>query len=201
MAGGNIILIVDDAEINRESLADAFGDEYITLQAENGVQAMKILRGHRRNLAAVFLDLMMPKMNGYEVLSEMRNQNLLFEIPVIVVTGMADPSERDSLIRKGASDVLFKPVSHKMVMDSLNKVMEAKNYRKKLASSVKVTELPQGIKYEDIMDAVMSIMKHPNMEKPRHMLRVSEYTRILLKEYGKLDKKAKLTKEKIGYMA
>ncbi len=201
MAGGNIILIVDDAEVTRETLAEMFGDEYIILQAENGVQAMKILRGHRRNLAAVFLDLVMPKMNGYEVLSEMKNQNLLFEIPVIVVTGMADPAERDSLIRKGASDVLFKPVSPKMVTDSLNKVMEAKNYRKKLESSVKVTELHQGIKYEDIMDAVMSIMKHPNMENPKHMLRVSEYTRRLLTAYSKLDKKAKLTKDKIHYMS
>ena len=60
MTGGNIILIVDDAELNREIIAEAFGDEFIILQAENGVQAMKILRGHRRNLAAVFLDIMMP---------------------------------------------------------------------------------------------------------------------------------------------
>ncbi|MBR4754163.1 MAG: diguanylate cyclase, partial [Lachnospiraceae bacterium] len=202
MAGGNIILIVDDAEVTRETLAELFGDEFIILQAENGVQAMKILRGHRRNLAAVFLDLVMPKMNGYEVLSEMKNQNLLFEIPVIIVTGMADPSEKDSLIRKGASDVLFKPINPKMVMDSLNKVMEAKNYRKKLESSVKVSaEVPKAVKYENIMDAVMSIMKHPNMEKPAHMLRVSEYSRLILKEYAKLDKKARLNQDKINNMS
>ena len=201
MTGGNIILIVDDAELNREIIAEAFGDEYIILQAENGVQAMKILRGHRRNLAAVFLDIMMPKMNGYEVLSEMKNQNLLFEIPVIVVTGMVDVSEKDSIIRKGASDVLFKPVNTKMILDSFNKVLDVKNYRKKLETSVKVTELPAGIKYQDIMDAVMSIMKHPNMEKPGHMLRVSEYVRDILTEYAKIDKKSKLSKDKINYMA
>ncbi len=157
MTGGNIILIVDDAELNREIIAEAFGDEFIILQAENGVQAMKILRGHRRNLAAVFLDIMMPKMNGYEVLSEMKNQNLLFEIPVIVVTGMVDASEKDAIIRKGASDVLFKPVNNKMIIDSFNKVLDAKNYRKKLESSVKVTELPAGIKYQDIMLSLIHI--------------------------------------------
>ncbi|MBE6015479.1 MAG: diguanylate cyclase [Lachnospiraceae bacterium] len=201
MASGNIILIVDDAEVNREMMAEVFGDDYIILQAENGVQAMKILRGHRKALAAVLLDIVMPRMNGYEVLSEMKNQNLLFEIPVIVVTGMVDEAERDVLLRKGASEVLFKPVSPKKLRDSVSKVIESKNYRNKLENNVKINESPQVAKGQDTMDAVMSIMKHPNMENPLHMLRVSAYTRAFLNAYKKIDKKAKLTDEKINYMS
>ena len=65
----NSILIVDDAAINREILADCFEEKYNTLQAENGKQALEILE--KNDVSAILLDLMMPVMGGIEVLQEL----------------------------------------------------------------------------------------------------------------------------------
>ena len=62
------ILIVDDVEINRELLSEILSDEYQILMAENGKQAMQVLETHHDQIAVMMLDLVMPQMDGFEVL-------------------------------------------------------------------------------------------------------------------------------------
>ena len=64
-------LIVDDMEINREILAEILQDEYSIVLAENGQQAIEILLEEEDNISVVLLDLVMPDMDGYQVLEEM----------------------------------------------------------------------------------------------------------------------------------
>lgn len=69
------ILIADDAEINRAILRNLFETEYNLLEAENGEQAMMLLRQYHDSITVVLLDLVMPEKDGYEVLEEMRQGN------------------------------------------------------------------------------------------------------------------------------
>lgn len=71
MNGKETILIADDGEINRAILRNLFEDDYNLLEAENGEQALILLRQYRERIAAVLLDLVMPEKDGYEVLREM----------------------------------------------------------------------------------------------------------------------------------
>ena len=76
------ILIADDSEINRALLMEILGDGYEYLEAENGVRAVELLREHT-DIALVLLDIMMPQMDGFDVLKVMRCYSWLDEIPVI----------------------------------------------------------------------------------------------------------------------
>lgn len=77
------ILIVDDSELNRELLAGMLGDEYEIYQVENGKKAIDILEENREQFKLVLLDINMPVMDGYEVLSIMKRRKWLDKLPVI----------------------------------------------------------------------------------------------------------------------
>ena len=80
------ILIVDDSELNRELLAGMLGDEYEIYQVENGKKAIDILEENREQFKLVLLDINMPVMDGYEVLSIMKRRKWLDKLPVIVIS-------------------------------------------------------------------------------------------------------------------
>ena len=81
------VLVVDDELINREVLGTIIGEDYEVLYAENGRQALGMIRRNRDTLSLVMLDLYMPEMDGFTVLETMHEDPELSRIPVIVLTG------------------------------------------------------------------------------------------------------------------
>ena len=102
-----LILVVDDQEINRDALEVILEEDYDLLYAENGQEAMELTRTHADSLSLVLLDLMMPVMNGYEVLEAVRADEQLKKIPVIVLTADKDAELR--ALQMGAADFITKP--------------------------------------------------------------------------------------------
>ena len=84
------ILIVEDAEINIILLKDILSEDYELIIAEDGEKALTILADRSLKISAVLLDLMLPVMDGFQVLAEMKERGLL-TTPVIVMTGETDP--------------------------------------------------------------------------------------------------------------
>ena len=80
------ILIVDDAELNRSVLADILGEKYEIIEAENGLEAIVQIEKNKHELSLVLLDIMMPKVDGFEVLAIMNKNNWLEQIPVIIIS-------------------------------------------------------------------------------------------------------------------
>lgn len=107
--GRDTILIVDDIEVNRIILQSIFEKDYNLLEAENGEQAMVLLKQYHRNIAAVLLDLVMPQKDGYQVLAEMNDLHLLPECPVIVITSEDSPDNTVKAFDLGVSDIVMKP--------------------------------------------------------------------------------------------
>ena len=101
------ILIVDDAEIGRYMLKDMLEDDYEIMLAENGKEALEIMRKNADILSIVLLDLIMPVMDGYEVLNEVGKDSSLSRIPVIVLT--AEQNAEVKSLKMGAADFLPKP--------------------------------------------------------------------------------------------
>lgn len=80
------ILIVDDSEMNRAILTDMLQEDYRTLEAENGVQAVELIRKYSDAIDLVLLDITMPEMDGFEVLAIMNKYHLIDNIPVIMIS-------------------------------------------------------------------------------------------------------------------
>ncbi|MBQ9252920.1 MAG: EAL domain-containing protein [Clostridia bacterium] len=101
------VLVVDDELINRQLLGMIVGQEHDVIYAENGREALRQIRKHQETLSLVLLDLLMPEMDGYEVLRTMQTDAELRRIPIIVLTSEKD-AEVESL-HLGASDFIPKP--------------------------------------------------------------------------------------------
>lgn len=101
------VLVVDDEPLNRRLLGYIVGQDYDVLYSKNGVEAMDIIRKNAKTLSLVMLDLIMPEMDGYEVLKEMSQSSDLKRIPVIVLT--AEKSAEVKSLELGAADFISKP--------------------------------------------------------------------------------------------
>ena len=110
------ILIVDDSELNRELLAGMLGDEYEIYQVENGKKAIDILEENREQFKLVLLDINMPVMDGYEVLSIMKRRKWLDKLPVIVISAEISGESVKKAYELGASDYFVSPFNVAIVL-------------------------------------------------------------------------------------
>lgn len=122
------ILVVDDDQINRTVLVrnlKRFG--HAAAIAENGRQALAMLR--RQSFDLVLLDIMMPEMNGYQVLEQLRLDPALRHIPAVVISGIEDVSSVIRCIELGAEDYLFKPCDRVLLKARVDACLEKKRLR------------------------------------------------------------------------
>lgn len=103
------ILVVDDSKINRNILCKILGDEYSILQAENGEDAMSVLNKNSDIISVVLLDIVMPVLNGYDVLERMHSDSILSKIPVIVTSAQDSREAEEKALSLGANDFIIKP--------------------------------------------------------------------------------------------
>ena len=117
------ILIVDDEQINREILGLITGDVYDVLYAENGQQALDIIRENSAVLSLVLLDLMMPVMDGFTLLKIMKEDDSISHIPSIVLTSEKDLEVQS--LKLGASDFISKPFNMpEVIMARIQRAIE-----------------------------------------------------------------------------
>ena len=109
------LLLVDDIRANREILKKILGSSYLFLEAGDGGEAMSALLDHGTEISAVLLDLAMPVMTGYEVLTRMKQTTALAGIPVIVMTGDTEAQSEVKALSLGAMDYLAKPYNPDIV--------------------------------------------------------------------------------------
>lgn len=116
------ILVVDDSFTTRALLGKIFEDSYQVEFAEDGYEALRILR-QGSGIAAVLLDLHMPKLDGYGVLAQMREDEDLKSIPVVVITASDDVESQLRAFDLGVVDVLIKPFNSQVVLHRVRNVI------------------------------------------------------------------------------
>ena len=117
----NHILVVDDDELARlEIVRSVEQGGYTVSQAENGLRALDMLREGSFDL--VLLDLLMPGMDGFEVLRKMKTDAALSHVPVIVITAVEDRDIAHKSIDLGAVDHISKPVNHQLLSHCIRKL-------------------------------------------------------------------------------
>lgn len=182
----NKILVVDDIAVNRDILVENFSDSYEVLEAANGKEAWDILM-ENDDIAAVLLDLMMPVMNGIEVLTEMKKMGLLSRIPVFVVTAETDSKSLTQAYMLGAVDVITKPFNTDFIRNRIGNVIELYNRRNSLEDTVAEQHLQIDIMNINLIEMLAYIIEYKDREPDgTEMNKICSFTRILLRKICEL---------------
>ncbi len=144
------ILIVDDERSNLNILADILKAKYKVILAKSGSQALG--RAIKQPPDLVLLDIIMPEMNGYQVLYEMKNNELLKDIPVIFISALSNDEDEERGLVLGAVDYISKPFSHAIVLARVNNHIKIVRQRKLIESIALLdglTEIPNRRNYNN----------------------------------------------------
>ena len=200
MTGKKKLLIVDDVALNRLVLSELFREEYEMLEAENGEQALELIFRHVDDIAVILLDLLMPVMDGFEVLRQLNDSGIIKKVPVIMVTGETDDEKALTGYQLGVSDMIAKPFNPEIVCRRVSNVVDLyahKNHLEhKLQEQKAILERQEKRLKETnmfLIDALSTTVEFRNFESGEHVKRIRELTKVLLEstkdEYGLSDQK------------
>ncbi|MDO5416890.1 MAG: response regulator [Lachnospiraceae bacterium] len=185
------ILIVDDDEINREILVDIFKEDCRIETSENGADAVERILKTPARYCAVLLDMMMPKMNGIQVLRILHDRGIMSQMPVFMITAETGTEYIREAYELGAMDVIGKPVVPYLVHRRVESVLELFDARKVLRSQVNrqqekliesarlIQELNQGM-----IEAMATAIEFRDVESGGHVQRIRSITECMLTRTG-----------------
>ena len=174
------ILIVDDAQMNRELLSVILENEYRILEADNGKDCLEKLYDHRGDIALVLLDINMPVMDGFEVLKDMNDNHTIEDIPVIMISS----DDSDAFIRKayelGASDYISRPFDSRIVYRRATNTIKLYAKQRRLVQMVS-SQIQQKEHNTAMLVSVLSqIVEFRNGESGSHVRHIRIITEKLL---------------------
>ena len=192
------ILIADDSEMNRELLTAILEEEYDIIQAKDGVQAVDCLQKHAEEISLLLLDIVMPKMDGFEVLSYMNKEHWIEAIPVVIISSENSPVYIKRGYDLGATDFIGKPFDANMVLRrSANAILLGAKQRR--MTSIVSNQIYEREKSSKLMINILShIVEFRNGESGLHVLHIQTITEMLLRQLvQKENNRYALSKEQI----
>ncbi|MDE7416704.1 MAG: response regulator [Lachnospiraceae bacterium] len=130
------ILIVEDAKMNRELLREILETDYIVEAVENGEQALQVLQDQHDGIAALLLDLQMPKADGFTVIAKMRETGWMDRIPVLIISGEDSVEIENKCFELGVSDFIHKPFVDSIVKNRVRNTIELFNCKNQLEKQI-----------------------------------------------------------------
>ena len=174
------ILIVDDSEMNRAILAEMLHDEYRIIEASNGRECMNELARHGTDISLVLLDIVMPDMNGFEVLSQMAHRNLIEDIPVIMISS----EDSNAIVRRayelGASDYISRPFDARVVYRRVTNTIRLYAKQRRLSTLVAQQFYDREKNNRMMINILSQVVEQRNGESGLHVRHVQVLTDILL---------------------
>ena len=190
------ILIVDDIEINRAILAEIFKEDYEIIEAVDGGNAIQVLE-NEPEISAVLLDVLMPKVNGLDVLREMNRTGKIESIPVFLITA----AESDEMLLEGydlgAIDVIRKPFLTHFLKCRISNVIELYGHRNELEKIVEEQVERLSNLNQSLVETLATVIEFRGGESGEHVKRISSLTRILMKQVSKMYPEYHMPKEEI----
>ena len=192
------ILIADDSEMNRELLAAILEEEYDIIQVNDGVQAVDCLQRQAEEISLLLLDIVMPHMDGFEVLSYMNKEHWIDSIPVVIISSENSPIYIKRGYDLGATDFIGKPFDANMVLRrSANAILLGAKQRR--MTSIVSNQIYEREKSSKLMINILShIVEFRNGESGLHVLHIQTITEMLLRQLvQKENNRYALSKEQI----
>ncbi|MDO4275671.1 MAG: diguanylate cyclase [Eubacteriales bacterium] len=176
------ILIADDSEINRALLADILSPDYEVLEACDGEEAVACLEQQHTQIALAILDIMMPKLDGFDVLAVMNLKGWIHSIPVIIVSAETSPSYIDHAYQLGASEYINRPFYKVAVRHRIENTVKLHAKQKYLEHIVGEQIFEKEKSNMVMVDILSHIVEFRNGESGLHVLHIRTITEILLKQ-------------------
>jgi len=180
----DIILIVDDVSINRDILSETLKDDYDILEAANGAEALKILFPTDDTPAevlptAILLDVMMPGIDGFEVLDVIKKNDATKKIPVLFITATDSKEIESKGLKAGAADYITKPFNIDVVRARVDNHINLARYSHNLEQLVTKKTAEVTKTYESTLEVLATIIEYRNLESGTHIRRTTLLTEIL----------------------
>lgn len=182
------VLIIEDNAVNAALLADIFDKDYRIAEARNGRIGLEILNREEFRICAVLLDVVMPEMDGIEVLYKLKEKGISDRIPVFLITGDPNNTVMREAYGLGVMDVIGKPVVPFIVKKRVETVIELFRVRRRLENSVerqrseiarqaeRIAELNWGM-----IEALATAIEFRSGESGTHVLRIHDITGLILR--------------------
>ena len=174
------ILIVDDIETNRIILENILQDKYDVLQASSGIDATALMLSGEVAPSIVLLDIMMPEMDGYEVLELMKSNPDTAKIPVLFITAADSETNESKGLSLGAVDYISKPFNPEVVKVRVDNHLKLRSYSESLEEMVKVKTAELMRTKEKILETMANIIEYRDLESGHHVKRTSDLTKALI---------------------
>lgn len=129
------ILIVDDKGINRYMMGEIFRDEYEIVEAAGGQEAIDLIALEHDELAIVLLDIVMPGIDGFGVLEDMKRKQLLDRLPVVIVTDDSSEATSVKAFEYKVADMVIKPFEPRIIKRRVENIIELYAYREKYGNA------------------------------------------------------------------
>lgn len=175
------ILIVDDTEMNRSLLSDMLGDEYEIAEAVNGLEAVQYLQKNENDIAIILLDIVMPVMDGFEVLAMMNKGKWIEHIPVIMISAETSSAYIDQAYDLGATDYISRPFDVKTVRRRVSNTIMLYAKQKMLQGMVTDQILEKEKNNYLMVEILSTIVEFRNGESGLHVMHIRIITELLLK--------------------
>lgn len=176
----DLILIVDDDEINRMVLAAILEEDYETVEAENGFQALDIVYRSETRPKAILLDIIMPEMDGFEVLEKLKADPSTAKIPVLIITGETSDETESRGLKMGSADYVPKPFNPDVVKARLDNHIALTRYQNELESLVEAKTAELMRTYEQTLEVLATVVEYRSLESGEHIKRTSMLSEILI---------------------
>lgn len=183
------LLIVDDDEFNRAILDNLFAPYYTIREAENGRLGLEAILADPDAISAVLLDVVMPEMDGLQVLQRLKEEDLLQKLPVFLITAEARDEVMREAYRLGVMDVISKPVVPYVVLRRVQSVVELFEACRRLSNTVEIqqselmrrarqiAELNMGM-----LEALSTAIEFRDGESGEHVQPIHHITKMLLSD-------------------
>ena len=188
-----LVLIVDDSEMNREILREMLKDDYDILEAASGEDGLEAIRQHGELISLVLLDIMMPGINGFEVLSQMSRDGIIDDIPVIMISSEDKQEAVLNAYELGASDYISRPFDIRVVRHRVSNIMHLYAKQRRLSSLLSQQFYERERESRMLVDIMASSMELRNGESGLHVLHIRNLTEILLERLVQKTDKYELT--------
>lgn len=191
------ILIVDDSQLSRMFLSGVLEQNYDIIEAEDGIGAVDILSNQSESIDLVLLDLVMPNMDGFEVLKTMGHHNWIEHIPVIMISSENSDDYIKEAYRLGVTDYISRPFDDAVVNRRVANTLMLYAQPKNLINMVSEMFLEREKSNSMMIDILSHIVEFKNGESGRHVQNIHIITELLLKQLKLKSEKFNLSQPEI----
>ncbi len=189
------VLIVDDSELNRKMLGQMLGSRFETAEAASGEACLQLLEQNATGISIVLLDIHMPGIDGFTVLEEMNQKNLLEQIPVIMISSEDTVDAVRRAFDLGASDYISRPFDAKVVYQRIINTIQLYAKQRRLSAMAADLAFEKERASRMMIGILSQVVEKRNGESRDHVQRVAQLTSMLLAGLAQKTDRYPLTRE------